>query len=92
MSDAPALDGECIVYGALISALVSMLKAIPLVKRFPKLAVAVLSTIITVFRASLAVTGSPIDWKVVASCVLLQLAAGVTTHEVVVHPAKKRLL
>lgn len=82
MSSNPA----CLAYGFAISFVVSVLKKIPLVKRFPKAVSFVLSALSAVLMTTLGAT--PGEWKTIALCVLEQFAAAVVTHEAVVEPIR----
>lgn len=83
-------NAACLAYGAAISFLVSLLKSVPLVKRYPKLAVAVLAAGVAALRVSVAASGG-MDWGALAECALIQFAGGVTTHEAIAHPINKRI-
>jgi hypothetical protein len=78
----------CLIYGPIISFVVSFLKRIPFVKNNPKW-VALFFTLAT--GAWTATHGSMpgIDWGTILQCVLAQFAATVATHEVIVHPIQK---
>lgn len=80
-------DPMCLVYGGVISFIVSLMKKVPLVKRFPKAVALVLSAASGILMAQMGV--SPAEWKTIAKCVLEQFAAAVMTHEAVVQPAMK---
>lgn len=80
-------DPMCLMYGGIISFIVSLMKKVPLVKKYPKVVALILSAASGVLMAQMGV--SPAEWKVIAKCVLEQFAAAVATHEAVVQPVRK---
>ena len=82
-----------ILLGSLISFVVSGLKRIRFVKRHPKVATAVLSTVIP---AGIAVYGQVQGVEVapiadIATQIATQFASAVATHETVTHPVKEKI-
>lgn len=80
-----------LITGPLISWIVSGLKRISLVKRHPRVATAVLSTIIP---AGIAIYGQATGVEVasaqqLATAMATQFAAAITTHETVTHEINK---
>lgn len=74
------MDDACLGYGALIAVAVSFLKKVPFLAKNPKTVAAVLSIL------SAAIGGfvrGGADFKVIAFCVIAQLAGAIGTHEVV---------
>lgn len=82
-------NAMCLLLGPLISFVVSALKKIPFVKRFPKSAALFVSALVGTWTAT---HGSPagIDYATIVRCVLEQFAAAVATHESVVNPITKK--
>jgi hypothetical protein len=78
----------CLLYGSIISFLVSFLKRIPFVKNHPKLIVLFFTAATGAWTATHG-SAPGIDWNAILQCVLVQFATGVATHEVVVHPVLK---
>lgn len=72
----------CLMFGPIVSFVVSFLKRIPFVKNNPKW-VTLFFTIAT--GAYTATHGSPagIDWAAILQCVLVQFSTAVATHEAV---------
>jgi len=81
-------NATCLLLGPLISFVVSALKKIPFVKRFPKSAALFISALVGTWTAT---HGSPngIDYATIAQCVLEQFAAAVATHESVTNQIQK---
>lgn len=82
-------NATCLLLGPLISFVVSGLKKIPFVKRFPKSAALFISALVGTWTAT---HGSPagIDYMTIVRCVLEQFAGAVATHETVTEPITKR--
>lgn len=76
----PGLD-MCLVFGPVISFVVSFLKRIRFVKNNPKYVTLFFSLAVSAFGMLHSTNG--IDWSTVLSCVLTQFSTGVATHEVV---------
>lgn len=72
----------CLIYGPVVSFVVSFLKRIPFVKNNPKW-VTLFFTMAT--GAWTATHGSMpgIDWSAILSCVLVQFSTAVATHEAI---------
>lgn len=81
------MDFTCAAYGSVISVCVSVLKSIPLVKRFPKLVTLALSLVMPLIQHVASLSGG--DVKVIAAqiaaCVVAQFATAVAFHETVTH-------
>lgn len=81
----------CVVYGSIISLIVSLLKRIPFVKGNPKLA----STIISIMLSSFGLLGTGGNvgqaLQAITLCILIQLGMAIATHEVLVDPIGKAL-
>lgn len=71
----------CLVFGPVISFIVSFLKRIPFVKNNPKYVTLFFSVAVSAFGMIHSTNG--IDWSAVLACVLTQFSTGVATHEVV---------
>lgn len=78
----------CLSIAPLISFVVSALKKIPFVKRYPKSAAFFISAIVGGWTAS---HGSPVgvDYGAIVQCVLTQFAGAVATHEAVTNQVQK---
>lgn len=87
------MDSTCLVYGFVISLVVSVLKRWPFAANNPKIIAAVLSSAIGLWQAfahgGAAVTAATIGTLV--QCVVAQLATAVGTHEIVVQPVTDAL-
>lgn len=83
-------NATCLLLGPLISFVVSALKKIPFVKRFPKSAALFISALVGTWTAT---HGSMpgIDYTTIARCVLEQFAAAVATHESITDQVTKRV-
>lgn len=81
-------NATCLLLGPLISFVVSALKKIPFVKRFPKSAALFISALVGTWTAT---HGSPsgIDYATIVQCVLEQFATAVATHESVTNQIQK---
>lgn len=81
-------DIICLAISPLISFVVSALKRISIVKRYPKTASFFISAIVGSFTA---VHGSPqgIDYSQIVLCVLAQFSGAVATHEAVTNQVQK---
>jgi len=81
-------DIICLAIAPLVSFVVSALKKIPFVKRFPKSAAFFISAIVGGWTATHgSVQG--IDYSAIVTCVLTQFAGAVATHEAVVNQVQK---
>jgi hypothetical protein len=80
----------CTIAGPLISFVVSGLKKIPLVNKYPKFAAFFISALVGTFTA---VHGSVagISYSDIVSCVLIQFSAAVATHEAIVKPVAAKI-
>jgi hypothetical protein len=78
----------CLLFGPMISFIVSGLKKIPLVKRWPKSATFFISSLVGAWTAT---HGSPtgIDYAAIVQCVLTQFSLAVATHESVTNQVQK---
>lgn len=87
----PEVNPICIVYGAIISVVVSALKKISWVKNNPKL-VAFFATVI-VNGLPIVLHGGMTKETIVAliSCIVVGVSGSVATHEVVVGPLGARM-
>lgn len=81
-------DIICLAIAPLISFVVSALKKIPFVKRFPKSAAFFISAIVGGWTATHGSTPG-IDYASIVQCVLTQFAGAVATHEAVVNQVQK---
>lgn len=84
------MQPECLIYGSIVSVIVSFLKRVPFIKKNPKTVAFLINVIVGTMAAT---HGSPvgIDYQTIITCVLSQFAASVATHEVVVDPIKKNV-
>lgn len=78
----------CLLISPLISFVVSALKRIPIVKRFPKFAAFFISSLVGAWTAT---HGSQpgIDYNTIAQCILIQFSGAVATHEAVTNQVQK---
>lgn len=81
-------DAICLLAGPVISFVVSFLKKIPLVKRFPKSAAGFISMAVGAYTATHGSTPG-IDYGTLVQCILTNFAAAVATHEAIVEPVAK---
>lgn len=86
----PSVD-LCVVYGSVISLIVSLLKRISFVKNNPKLATTIISIMLSSF--GLLGKGGNVGQAVqaITLCILIQLGMAIATHEVLVDPIGKAL-
>lgn len=82
------MDSACLAYGAIISVVVSVLKRIPLVNKYPKFTAALLSAAATFITASPLNSDAGVLHIVVTllPCIGVQFATAVAFHETVVNP------
>lgn len=78
----------CLAIAPLVSFVVSALKKISFVKRFPKSATFFISSIVGVWTAT---HGTPtgIDYGAIVQCILIQFSGAVATHEAVTNQVQK---
>lgn len=81
-------NATCLLLGPVISFVVSGLKKIPFVKRFPKSAALFIASLVGAYAST---HGSPtgIDYAAIVQCVLAQWALAVATHESVTNQIQK---
>lgn len=81
-------DAVCLLAGPVISFVVSFLKRIPFVKRFPKSAAGFISMAVGAYQAT---HGSlpGIDYGTLVSCILINFSAAIATHEAVTEQVAK---
>lgn len=90
--------GVCLVLGAIISFLVSALKTFAWVKNHTKLVAFGVCVIVSSVAAYLVLLlqrqaiATPMDLSSVVSCVLVQFASAIATHEVIVQPVQDTLV
>lgn len=81
------MDYMCAAYGSIISVCVSVLKSIPLVKRFPKTVTLFMSLVMPLINAAATAGGS--SAKAIAAqitaCVVAQFVSAVAFHETITH-------
>jgi hypothetical protein len=86
----------CILFGSLISLVVSTLKLIPFVKSHPKWVAVFFSSIIPLIQQTYSLkTGHSIDQNTLSqllTCIGSTFTSSVATHEVVTHTIKDNLL
>jgi hypothetical protein len=84
---------ECLVYGAIISLAVSLLKRIPFVKNHPKVIAFILSIAVSLFPTVMhGLQSGAADIGALVTCVLAQLGTAIGVHEVVTQEFRKRVL
>lgn len=76
----------CVLYGAVISIAVSILKRIPFVNKYPKVVASALSVAVVIFRAFGSPAPSAEIYPTLIECVIVQLTASVATFEIVTKP------
>jgi NhaP-type Na+/H+ or K+/H+ antiporter len=81
-------DAVCLLIGSLVSFVVSALKRIPIVKRYPKSAAFFINALVGAWTATHG-SASGVDMAAIVQCVLAQFAASVTTHEAVTNQIQK---
>jgi hypothetical protein len=84
-------DAVCLLIGPLVSFVVSALKRIPFVKRFPKSAAFFISSLVGAYTSAHGSTPG-IDYAAIIQCVLVQFATAVATHEAIVQPVTDKLV
>lgn len=77
----------CLVFGSLVSVIVSTLKRIPFVRNNPKWVALIINAFIGAWTATHH-SAPGIDYSAIAECVLAQFATSVAFHEVVVNEVK----
>lgn len=82
------MNPECAVYGVIISIIVSLLKRIPFVRKFPKVVATVISSVLAIATAF---WQGPADVIAIVQCVLEQLSVSVATYEVITKSVTKNL-
>lgn len=84
---APIVDPLCLAYGALIATVVGMLKRIPFVANNPKWAALLASFLVSAVPVVIhATTITAQVATTLATCVLVQLAGAVASHEILLTP------
>lgn len=77
----------CIVYAPVIAIVVSLLKRLPFMAKYPKFVAAILSTVAVAFP--LLATGGALHTAAIVSCILKTFAGSIATYEVALKPAAK---
>ncbi len=85
------MDPLCLILAPLLAIVVSGLKKLPIVKRYPKVAAALLAPVLAV-AVQVWRTSHPeaagFDWSTVMTCAAEYFAGAVATHEVISHGTK----
>lgn len=88
MLDFISAEYLCYLLAPIIALLVQALKGVAIVERYPKVAVAVLSTLASTVAGW---TFFGLDWAMLAECTLVPLVGAVGIYEWVVKPASDAL-
>jgi hypothetical protein len=73
---------SCLAFGAVIAVIVSALKSVSAVKRYPKITAAVIASAVSAWQLAYGAAHG-IDYAALAHCISTQLAGAVLTHEAV---------
>ena len=82
---AAAVD-YCLIYGPIVSLVVSLLKRVPWIGKYPKVFAAFLSGVAAIL-GTLGIGGA-VDWAAVIQCAVQTFALSVATYEVVKTPVR----
>lgn len=75
----------CLMFGAIISFVVSVMKRWSFIRNNPKMVALVLNAAVGAYVATHG-SAAGIDYAAIMQCILAQFAASVTTHEVITKP------
>lgn len=77
----------CLMFGPVVSFVVSFLKRYAFIKNNPKL-ITLIFTMATGAYTATHGSAQGIDWSAILSCVLVQFSTAVATHETIVNTAQ----
>lgn len=81
------MDSTCVMYGAIIAVVVSLLKRIPFIRNNPKIVAGLLAAASAAYQTMH--PGAAIDYATLAQCFAIQFAGSVATYETVIQPVRK---